>query len=175
MIDSLAGFFQHNLIAMLAVILVPMKLIILRVCGDNEAQRAAFLSIPEDLVYVSLGLVLGDFATSGGAFRHYFAGSKQVPMALAVTVGIGVVVAIGVHLLAKWTNDNIRSWQAASHVALRPTSAHPNQTDLGLQTVDPNVRLIQTRHIALSSFLYLLQLGVTIRWLAWIAHVLANG
>ena len=175
MIDSLAGFLQHNLIVLLAVVLVPMKLAILRLCGDDEAQRAAFLSIPEDLVYVSLGLVLGDFATLGGAFRHHFAGSRQMTMALSVTVALGIMVAVGVHVLSKWTSDQVRSWQAASQVALRPTSTHPDQADLGLHTVDPNVRLIQTRHIALSAILYLLQLCITIRWLAWIAQVLANG
>lgn len=173
-IESISGFLQRNLIVLLAVVLVPMKLGILRLCGDGEAQRSAFLSIPEDLVYVSLGLVLGDFATSGGAFRHWFAGSPHVPMDLAVTVMAGVIVAIGVHVLSKWTNDNIRSWRAASHVRFRPGLSNPLQGDLPLEPTDSNVRLIQTRHMALASVLYLLQLFVTVRWLAWIAGVLAN-
>lgn len=175
MIESISGFLQHNLIVLLAVVLVPMKLGILRLCGDGEAQRSAFLSIPEDLVYVSLGLLLGDFATSGGAFRRWFAGSSHVPMDLAVTVGIGVFVAICVHVLAKWTNDNVRSWQAASNVRLRSASSNPLQGELELQPADVNIRLIQTRHITLASFLYLIQIVLTIRWLAWIAKVLANG
>src|SRR6185437_8359316 len=142
MIDTVSGFLQHNLIVLLAVVLVPMKLGILRLCGDGEAQRSAFLSIPEDLVYVSLGLVLGDLATSGGAFRRWFAHSSHATMDLAVTIMLGVVVAIGVHVLAKWTNDNVRSWRAASNIRLHPRS-HPDQTELKLESADTNVRLIQ--------------------------------
>lgn len=175
MIEIVSGFLQRNLIVLLAIVLVPMKLGILRLCGDTEAQRAAFISIPEDLVYVSLGLVLGDFATSGGAFRRWFGGSPHLPMDMAVTVGIGIFVAIAVHVLAKWTNDNILGWRAASAVRLRSGSPTPLQGELELRPADKNVRLIQIRNLALASMLYLLQLGITIRWLAWIAKVLANG
>jgi hypothetical protein len=175
MIESVSGFLQRNLIVLLAIVLVPMKLGILRLCGDTEAQRAAFISIPEDLVYVSLGLVLGDFATSGGAFRRWFGNSAHLTMNLAVTVGVGVAVAISVHVLAKWTNDNILGWRAASGVRLRSGTPIPLQGELELQPADKNVRLIQIRHIALSSVLYLLQLAITIRWLSSIAKVLANG
>jgi len=173
MIESISGFLQRNLIVLLAVVLVPMKMGILRLCGDTEAQRAAFQSIPEDLVYVSLGLVLGDFATSGGAFRHWFAGSPHLPMDLAVVVMLGVGVAISVHVLSKWTNDSIRTWRAASNVRFTSDPVNPIQGYLPLQPADTNIRLIQTRQIAKASTLYLLQLLITIRWLAWIARVLA--
>ena len=174
MIEGISGFLQSNLLVLLAVVLVPMKLGILRLCGDAEAQKDALLSIPEDLVYVSLGLVLGDFATSGGAFRHLFASSQHVTMNLAVTVMIGVFVAIAVHLLSKWTNDHVRGWRAASNVRLRSGAANPLQGELQLGSVDTNVRVVQVRHIALASMLYLIQFVITIRWLAWIAGVLAS-
>jgi len=174
MIEIVSGFLQHNLIVLLAVVLVPMKLGILRLCGDGEAMRAALLSIPEDLVYVSLGLVLGDFTSSGGAFRHRFAGSPHIPMDLAVTVGIGMFVAIFVHVLAKWTADSMKTWRAASNVRQRSSFTSPLQAELPLEPADTNVRLIQIRQIALVSFLYLIQLLMTVRWLAWIASVLAN-
>lgn len=174
MIESIGGFLQHNLIVLLAVVLVPMKLGILRICGDGDAQKDALLSIPEDLVYVSLGLVLGDFATSGGAFRRFFARSQHITMNLAVTVMIGIIVAITVHLLAKWTNDHLKGWRAASNVRFRTGISDPLQTELQLEPADSNVRFIQIRHITLVSLLYLFQLGITIRWLAWIASVLSS-
>lgn len=174
MIEIISGFLQRNLIVLLAVVLVPMKIGILRLCRDDEAEKAAFLAIPEDLVYVSIGLVLGDFATAGGAFRRRFAHSGHLPMDLAVTFMAGMFVAVGVHVLAKWTNDNVRSWRAASNVRFRTNLGNPMQGDLPLEPADANVRLIQTRHIALSSLLYLAQLFLTIRWLAWIANVLAT-
>jgi hypothetical protein len=175
MIESISGFLQRNLVVLLAGVLVPMKLVILRLCGDTEATRAAFLSIPEDLVYVSLGLVLGDLATSGGAFRRHFGHSSHVPMDLAVTIGIGLVVAVGVHVLSKWTNDHVKSWRAASNVRMRTGSPLPLQIELELRPADRNIRLIQIRHIALCSMLYLIQLVATIKWISWIANVLANG
>jgi hypothetical protein len=176
MIEAIGGFLQRNLIVLLAVVLVPMKLAILRICGDSESQRAALISIPEDLVYVSLGLVLGDFATEQGAFRRWYRYSSHIQMNLAVVVGLGISVAIIVHLLAKFTNDQLKTWRAASNVALRKKEAHPAQQDLGLShALDANVRRIQIRHVAGCSILYLLQLGVTVWWLSWIAGVLANG
>ena len=174
MIESISGFLQRNLVVLLAVVLVPMKLVILRLCADSEATRAAFLSIPEDLVYVSLGLVLGDLATSGGAFRHHFSHSSHVPMDFAVTIGVGMVIAVGVHVVSKWTNDHIKSWRAASHVRMR-TGPVPLQGELDLRPADHNIRLIQIRHIALCGMLYLIQLVMTIKWITWIASVLANG
>ncbi len=174
MIEAAGRFLQHNLIVFLAVVLVPMKLVILRVCGDNEAQRAAFVSIPEDLVYVSLGLILGDFATSQGAFHRWFAHSPNLQMDLAVTIGVGCGVAVMVHMLAKWTNENLKTWRAASAVGMRKKEADPKQRDLGLETLDINVTRIQARHLALASIFYGAQLAVSIRWLAWIARVLAN-
>jgi len=174
MIESFSGFLQHNLIVLLAVVLVPMKLGILRLVGDGDAQKVAFLSIPEDLVYVSLGLVLGDFATSGGAFRKHFATSSHVPMDLFVTIMIGVIVAITIHVLAKWANDQVESWRAASGARMRVMSSNPLQGELGLEPADSSIRMIQVRHISLVSILYLLQLAVAIRWLAWIASVLGQ-
>jgi hypothetical protein len=173
-IESISRFLHHNLIVLLAVVLVPMKLIVLRLCNDNDAQKAAALSIPEDLVYVSLGLILGDFATSGGAFRKHFSNSQLVSMDLFVTVLVGVGVAIAIHVLAKFTNDQVKSWQAASQARFRAGLGDSLQQDLPLSPSDSNIRLIQTRHIALISILYLMQLGIAIRWLSWISGILAN-
>lgn len=174
MIDTIGGFLQRNLIVMLAVVLVPMKLAILRICGDEEAQRAAFLSIPEDLVYISMGIVLGDFATAGGAFRRWFANSSHLPMDLAVTVMCGLSVAIAVHVLSKWTTDHFRNWKAASNVRMKGAGFDPRQGELNLEPADMNIRMIQIRHISLGSLLYLAQFIVVIRWLDWIAKVIAH-
>jgi hypothetical protein len=141
MIESISGFLQRNLIVLLAVVLVPMKMGILRLCGDTEAQRAAFQSIPEDLVYVSMGLILGDFATSGGAFRYYFAGSPHLPMDLAVVVMFGLLVAISVVEMDDRQHPSlesslecafyIRSRQSAPRLSSSPASRyeHPAYSD----------------------------------------------
>ncbi len=174
MIDRIGSFLQNHLIVFVAIVLVPIKLAVLRWCGDDEGTRAAFLSLPEDLVYISLGLILGDVTASHGAFHRWFSHSRNEQMDLYVTVGAGIAVAVIVHLLSKWTNDNFKTWRAASAVSMRKKDANPQQQDLGLPTLDSNVLLIQIRHLALASTLYLLQLAITLKWLGWIARVLAN-
>ena len=82
MIDHIGDFLQHNLVVLLAVVLVPMKWVVLRVCGDTDAQAVALLSIPEDICYVTLGLILGDVVSSTGAFRKEFHGSSHISIVI---------------------------------------------------------------------------------------------
>jgi hypothetical protein len=58
---------------------------------------------------------------------------------------------------------------------VRAGASVPMQTELELRPADENIRIIQIRHIALGSMLYLIQLVATIKWISWIARVLANG
>jgi hypothetical protein len=43
MIDKLGGILQHNLVVLLAVVLIPFKWIVLRLVGDTEAQAMALI------------------------------------------------------------------------------------------------------------------------------------
>lgn len=175
MIDSIGGFLQHNLVVMLSVVLVPMKWFVLRITGDNEAQAVALLAVPEDICYVTLGLILGDLATSGKAFRRHFEGSSHVPIDIFVTGTFNVAVAVVIHLLAKWGNDHFNGWRAAGVARTRnPSSPGPQQIELPITATDANIEMIQIRHVAVFSISYALQMAIVISWLAWIAKVVAN-
>jgi hypothetical protein len=175
MIDQIGDFLQHNLVVLLAVVLVPMKWVVLRICGDTEAQAVALLSIPEDICYVTLGLILGDVASSTGAFRKQFHASTHPSIDIFVTGMFNVVVAILVHFFAKHSNDHFKSWRAASSVRLRAKNSPGfEQLELPMATTDENFQTIQIRHLAVFSLLYALQLALSIWWLSWITKILSN-
>lgn len=175
MIDRIGDFLQHNLVVLLAVVLVPMKWAVLRICGDTEAQAVALLSVPEDICYVTLGLILGDVASSGGAFRREFHGSSHPLIDIFVTAMLNVVVAILVHVLAKQSNDHFKSWRAAGSARVQ-TKNSPGfeQLELPMTATDENIQTIQIRHLAVFTLLYAMQLALSIWWLSWITKVLSN-
>ena len=175
MIERIGDFLQHNLIVLLAVVLVPMKWLILRICGDYEAQAVALLSIPEDICYVTLGLILGDMANSEGMFKKYFRGSPHVAIDIFVTIAINVFVAILVHFFAKKSNDHFRGWRAAGAARLKtPIPPGPLQLELPMTPTDESIQMIQIQHFATFSLLYVVQLGLAIWWVSWIAKVVSN-
>jgi hypothetical protein len=175
MIDHIGDFLQHNLVVLLAVVLVPMKWVILRICGDSEAQSVALLSIPEDICYVSLGLILGDMANSGGSFRKYFQSSSHISIDIFVTATLNVFVAILVHFFAKKGNDHFKTWRAAGVARTRnPASPGPQQLELPITATDELIQRIQIQHMAVFSLLYATQLAMVIWWLSWIAKVVSS-
>lgn len=175
MIDRIGGFLQHNLIVLLAVVLVPMKLLVLRVVGDTEGQSTALLAIPEDSCYVALGLILGDVATGSHAFQKNFSGSAHASLDIVVTAVINVGVAVIIHKLAMTGNDHFNIWRAADVARVSdPSSVGPQQIELPLTPTDQQIRMIQVRHLAIFSLLYAIQMWIVVRWIAWIAKVMAN-
>ncbi len=113
MIDQLGGFLQRNLIVFVAAILLPLKWLVVRVCKDREAEAVAVLSVPEDLCYVALGLVMGDMIHSSGAFRRHWSGSQHISIDIMIAVGLNLVVALLIHRLAQWCNGHFKLWRSA--------------------------------------------------------------
>ena len=175
MIDRIGDFLQHNLVVLVATVLVPMKWLILRVCGDTEAQAVALLSIPEDICYVTLGLILGDVVSVSSSFRKHFAGSSHISIDIFIIAMLNVVVAILVHIFAERSNDHFKTWRAASVIRARNLSSPgPQQIELPHTATDGNIQTIQIRHMAFFSLLYACQLVLAIWWLSWIAKILVN-
>jgi hypothetical protein len=175
MIDRLGSFLQHNLVVCLAVVLIPLKIIVLRLCGDSEAMAAAFLAIPEDIGYVCLGLILGDVATSEKSFRRHFGDSANASIDIVLVVVINVSVAVITHVLAKWGNDHFKSFRAAGLAGGSGSRAGQKQLEMPHAATDDDLRMIQIRHLSVFSTIYLTEIALTIYWLSWIAKVVANG
>lgn len=127
MIERLGDIFQHNLIVLAAVVLLPLKWVVLRVCKDNEAEVAAIVAVPEDLCYVGVGLVLGDIVNNAGAFRRYFAHSRHLSIDLLITVLLSFAVAVIIHVLAQLGSGQLKTC-GGPPVLSTPTPLRLNQT-----------------------------------------------
>lgn len=172
MIDTFGGFIQHNLIVFVALGLLPLKWIVVRLCRDHEAEAVALMSVPEDLCYVALGIVMGDMINSTGAFHKHFAGSQHVSIDIMVTVGLNVGVALLVHRMSQACASQFRLWRAADRS--RALDVNPNQGSLNLPGIADNIHLLMLRHLFMFSIEYAFQLMVVLVWLHWVAKVVAN-
>jgi hypothetical protein len=172
MIDDFGGFLVHNLIVCVAVVLLPLKWLVVRVCRDREAESVAIISVPEDLCYVVLGLILGDVINKAGSFRKYFALSEHLQIDEMITIGANILVAIFVHLIAQWTSKNFKKWRAAVSV----NSADKTYTGEIVANLNgaSDVAPVLAQYFFLFSSQYLLQLALAVAWLHWVAGVLAN-
>jgi len=171
MIDAFGGFIQRNLIVFVAFILLPLKWIVVRLCKDEEAEALALMSVPEDLCYVALGLVMGDVINNSGAFHKHFAGSAHVSIDILITVIMGLAVALLVHRLAQTSASQFRQWRAADKTR---SADRPEQGELIFEPGDLNITMLMLRHLALFSLSYAFQLTLVLIWLHWIAKVVAN-
>lgn len=172
MIDQLGGLIQHNLIVFMALVLLPLKWVVVRLCKDREAEAVALMSVPEDLCYVALGLIMGDVINSTGAFHKHFAGSKHVSIDMILTVGINLGVAFLVHRLSQSCAHQFRLWRASNES--REPQEDPQLKLMDHPTVKNGVELLMLRHLALFSIGYAGQLVVVLFWLHWVAKVVAN-
>jgi hypothetical protein len=162
------------LLFFLAIVLVPTKWVIFRICGDIEAQNTSLLSIPEDICYVSLGVILGDSASSFRAFKVYFRSSDHFYMDMFVTGVLGVIVAILVHWLSAYGVDHWKSWRASNQAISRTSEdSGDKQFELPITPIDENIRSIGIRHLVHFSFAYAVQLVIAVWWLSWVASVLS--
>jgi hypothetical protein len=174
MIDKLGGFLASNLIVFVAIVLLPLKWIVVRICRDHEAEAVALMSVPEDLCYVALGLVMGDMINSSGAFRKHFAPSTHISIDIAVTIGLNLGVALLIHRLSQACANQFRLWRAADSARSADKAIDPKQADLPLPQVQDNLLTIMLRHLFLFSIGYAVQLIVVLFWLHWVAKVVAN-
>lgn len=165
MIEEIAGFLQKNLIVCVAVVVLPLKWAVVRICGDKEAEGAAVIGVPEDLCYVALGLVLGDVINSKGAFRNHFQASATIDLDLFVTVGAGLFVARSIHLLSQWSMRHFRAWRAT-------VKASNSDEGKSIQNSEDNFLTLKIRHLFLFLFVYAIQLTAVLFWIRWIAKVI---
>jgi hypothetical protein len=172
MIDSIGGFVQHNLIVFVAIILLPLKWIVVRLCKDHEAEATAIMSVPEDLCYVALGLVMGDMINSSGAFHKHFQGSQHISIDLLITVLVNLGVAFLVHRFAQSSARQFKLWRAAENLTL--SDKNPSQGSLAIPNSLDNIGTLKLRHLFFFSMGYAVQLGLVLLWLHWVAKVVAN-
>lgn len=172
MIDRIGAFIQANLVVFVALVLLPLKWVVVRVLKDPEAEAAALMSVPEDICYVALGLVMGDMVSGTGAFQKHFAGSPNSSIDKFITVGANLVVAILVHRLSQWCTGYFRQWRA-SEKAL-DSDVDPRQGELKIPHSEDNMKRLMVRYLFFFSIGYAFQLLIVLLWLHWVAKVVAG-
>jgi hypothetical protein len=172
MIDRFGDLLQHNLLVFAALILLPLKWIIVRLCKDTEAEVATIISLPEDMCYIGIGLVLGDMVNNSGAFRKHFSHSQHISIDMLITVFINFFVAVGVHLLAQKGSEDFKSWRAANSVNGGTLLQRlPQQMELPLTVADSNVTFLTLGHLFEFCILYIFQMAIVVFWFHWIARI----
>jgi hypothetical protein len=172
MIEQIAGYLQSNLVVFLSIVVLPLKWCVVRICRDREAESVAVLSVPEDLCYVGLGLVLGDVINSTGAFHKYFRQSSHASMNILVTLGIGLGVAFSIHLFGQWSSRHLKGWRAAERCSTADVVPKPGESEI--PNASENFRTLMFRHMFLFLLGYGVQLGIVFFWLHWIAKIVSN-
>lgn len=172
MIPYIAGLLQRNLVVCLAVVVIPMKWFIVRVCRDREAEAIAVMSAPEDLCYVVLGLVMGDVINNSGAFHKYFAGTPYISMEIFITVALGLGIALVIHVLSQFSDRHFKGWRAAERALGSDIDPKPGATPI--PNAEENFQTLMHRHMFLFLLGYGLQLVLIFPWIHWIAKIISN-
>jgi len=154
-IDRVGTWLLQNIVVLAAVVVVPLKMGIIRLCGDKEGMALSFFAMPEDLCWVALGLVLGDVINGSGAFHKHFAYSSHMNLDVVIVSAMGVVVALLVHLLGQFANANFRSWRASQNAL--SSSTVPEQGELPIYNEMSNFHLLMIRYLASFAFGYAAQ------------------
>jgi hypothetical protein len=173
MIDAIGDFLHQNLVVLLAVILIPLKIGVIRFCRDHEGEAAAILSLPEDLCYVALGLILSDLLTTTGALHHLFRESKHPMTDIAVVIAINVTVALVIHLISQPAERAYKRWRGsdASREAREPIQG---ELSFAAAADDDDALHLIVHHLSSLAMLYGSQLILVLVWLHWLAKVIAN-
>lgn len=173
-IDHFGAFIQTNLVVFVALVLLPLKWLVVRVLKDPEAEAVALMSVPEDICYVALGLVMGDMVSGNGAFQKHFAGSPNSSIDKCLTVGANLAVAILVHRLSQGCTAYFRQWRAAEAARAKDQDSDPRQGSLQIPNAGDNIKRLMVRYLGHFSLGYAVQLAIVLMWLHWVAKVVAG-
>ena len=116
LINFLADLTFHNLPALLGISLVVIKLLLILLSGSKERWKA-MMTIPEELSYAALGIVIAGLSGAMNDFEVYFRDGGYPRIAIWMVFVVGVVVCFLVHLIHDHgTIPNYQGWRAADEV-----------------------------------------------------------
>jgi hypothetical protein len=101
-----------------------------RLSKDREGEAETLLAIPEDLCYVTLGLLLSTMTSDAAPLRKFFQGSPYVRTDGAILIAINFILAVVIHnMAAHWAKPQYQTWRAA--IEIRINNSHL-ESDKGL-------------------------------------------
>jgi len=174
MVEQIGDFIQHNLILVLALVTVPLKYVAVRLCKDTEAEWPTILSIPEDLAYVALGIILADAISPSGAFRRHYADSKHAVTNIAILILGNVFLALLIHRVSQYTSRAFKNFRAADQARAHFVSKDETQLELPILASDTAFQHVFQQHLISFCLSYALQYFLVLLWLHRLARVVAS-
>jgi cellobiose-specific phosphotransferase system component IIC len=114
-IESITESLLHHLPLLIAISFIVVKLVLIRLSGHKEDQWRAILTIPEDVSYAALGLIIAGLSGDIPAFHAHFEHISVHPRDDMWTLfACGIFVCYVVHLIHQHgVTPNYQGWAAA--------------------------------------------------------------
>jgi hypothetical protein len=174
-IELLGDLIHRNLVFVVALAIIPLKLIMLRVCQDKNAEMESILAIPEDLSYVTMGLTMSSLVAENGPLQSYFRGSAHVTTDIAIVLMMNAVLTIVVHKIGQsWTKLQYMNWMAALQVRGDQSIPEDSQLSLDLHAADENLLYIYLHHLSKFLISFIVQFSLVGFWLFKVAEVFTS-
>lgn len=174
-IELIGDWIHSNLVFTVALAIIPLKLMMIRLCRDRNAELETALAIPEDLCYISIGLILSSLSAGTGPLQNYFYASKHVKTDVAIVLTLNFFLVLLVHRIAqRWTKPQYMSWRAAIQVRGDNASHDDPQMELALEGSEDNLLHILLHHFLGLLFTLFLQFSLVGFWLYNIAAIYSS-
>lgn len=172
LIELLGDLIHRNLVFVVALAIIPLKVIMLRVCQDKNAEMETILAIPEDLCYVTIGLTMSSLVANSGPLQSYFRSSSHVTTDVVIVLMINFTLTILVHKIAQsWTKVQYMNWRAALQVRGDQSAPDDPQLSLDLNASDENFLYIYIHHLSMFLISFIVQFSIVGFWLFKVAAV----
>src|SRR5689334_1258466 len=118
-VESLTNAALHHLPVLLPLSFIFVKLVLIRISGHKEDQWRAILTIPEDVSYGALALIIAGLNGEINAFNTYFKNSLHPHADMWTCFGMGVGVCYAVHLIHQHlVLPQYQGWVAADNLII---------------------------------------------------------
>ncbi len=171
LIEFVSRFLHQYLVVCVALAIIPLKFFMVRLSKDREGEADTLLAIPEDLCYVTLGLLLSTMTSDAALLRKFFSNSPYPRTNGAVLIAINFLLAGLVHKIASsWAKPQYQTWRAALEIRINHSHLDDDE-GLALRPEEDNLLYIVIHHFSKLLFSILLQLLFSGYWLYWIGRI----
>lgn len=172
LIEFFSRFLHQYVVVCVALAIIPLKFLMVRLAKDPAAEVETLFAIPEDLCYVTLGLLLSSMTTNFGPLHAYFASAKYPRTGAAILLFLNFCLAFVVHKIARvLTKPQYETYRAA--LELRINNASQDQ-GLNLYAGEDHLMQIFLHHFTKLLLSVLAQLVLAGIWVYWMAKIFAS-
>jgi|SRR5665213_834683 len=171
-VELLSRFLHHYVVVCVALAIIPLKFLMVRLAKDRAGEVDTLLGIPEDLCYVTLGLLLSSLTADAAPLRAFFNGSQYVRTDGAILVFANFLLALFVHKISHhWAKPQYQTWRAALEVRVNNAPMTEPNGELTLLAGEDNLLYIVIHYFSKLLFSILIQLLFAGSWLYYVGRM----